>query len=282
MREVTLAAWVVTAVAWAAPSIQDAQKLYQRGDYRAALKVLEVVPNKDAEFWALTGKAYFMSAEYKRATDAFEKASSLEPRNSEYVLWLGRTWGRRAESATVFTAPAYASKARQFFERSVMLDTSNKEALNDLFVYYMEAPGFLGGGLDRAEALVERIAALDPAEGHYARAQLADKRKEFDQAEQQLRRALELAPRQLGRVLDLAKYLSKLGRVDESEAEFAAAEKLAPNNPRILYERARTYIRDKRNLAEARDLLKKYLNAPLSPNDPPRSAAEELLRKAGA
>ena len=146
------------------------------------------------------------------------KGDFARPQKFRYVLWLGRTWGRRAESASYLTAPAYASKARQLFERSVMLDTSNKEALNDLFEYYMEAPGFLGGGLDRLKRWCSASELLDEAEGHYAKAQLADKRKEFDAAEQQLRRALELAPRQLGRVLDLAKYLSKLGRVEESEA----------------------------------------------------------------
>ncbi len=271
----------LTCIALATPPLQDAEQRYRHTDYTGALNLLLKIEQKDARTWALIGQSYFMSTDYKAATGAFEKATALAPRDAEYVHWLGKSWGRRAESASVFTAPAYAAKARQMFERAVMLNTSDNEALNDLFDYYMQAPGFLGGGLERAEALVERIAALDAAEGHYARAQLADKRKEFDHAEQQLRRALELAPKQVGRFIDLAKYLSKLGRIQESEAQFAAADKLTPNNPRILYERAHTYIRDKRNLAEARELLKKYLAAPLSPNDPPRSAAQEMLRKAG-
>ena len=222
------------------------------------------------------------AARYKQATDAFEKAVALEPRNSEYAHWLGKAWGRRAETSSILTAASYASKARQFFERSVMLDTSNLEALNDLFDYCMEAPGFLGGGLNRAEALVERIGAINEAEGHYAMAQLLDRRKEFDKAEEQLQRAFELAPRQVGRSIALAKYLSKLGRVQESEAAFAQAEKLTPNNPRILYERAQTYIRDNRNLAQARELLKRYINSPLTPNEPPRQDAQQLLRRVGA
>jgi Flp pilus assembly protein TadD len=262
--------------------LQDAQKLYSRTDYQGALNLLLRLEQKDAKVWMLIGQSHFMSTDYKKAVEAFEKATTLEPKNSEYVHWLGKAWGRRAETAMPLMAPNYASKARQYFERSVMLDSGNKEALNDLFDYYLEAPGFLGGGLNRAEALVQRISDLDQAEGQYAAAQLADKRKEFDKAEQSLRRALELAPRQVGRVIDLAAYLSKRGRVQESEAAWAQAEKLAPNSPRILYERAHTYIRDNRNLSQARDLLRKYLSSPLTSDDPPRSAAEELLRKAGA
>jgi tetratricopeptide (TPR) repeat protein len=224
-----------------------------------------------------------METDYKKATDAFEKAVASEPDNSEYVHWLGRTWGRRAESANPFMAPSYASRARQYFERAVMLNPHNQEALNDLFDYCLQAPGFLGGGFQKAEAIADRIAQIDPAEGHYARAQIADKRKEFDEAEQQLRRAFELAPRQVGRVIDLAKYVAKRGRFQESEAYFAQAEKMTPNNPRILYERAETYIRNGRNLDEARALLKKYISATnLTPDDPPRSQAAQLLQKAGA
>ena len=48
---------------------------------------------------------------------------------------------------------------------------------------------------------------------------------------------------QVGRVVDLAKFLSKQGRIEESEQTFTAAENASPlNNPRLLYQRAETYI----------------------------------------
>lgn len=282
MRRIVLVAALISGVVFAGTPYDDAQQLYHHLNYKSAINRLLPLPNKDAKTWCLIGQSYFMGTDYKEATDAFEEATQLDPRNSEYAHWLGKAWGRRAESASIFMAPGYATKARQSFERAVMLDPSNLEALNDLFDYYLQAPGFMGGGLNRAEALVHRISALNEAEGHYATAQLLDKRKEYGAAEQQLRRAIELAPRQVGRTIDLARYLSKLGRVDESEAAFAQAEKITPNNPRILYERASTYIRDNRNLTQARELLKRYLNSPLTPSDPPRYEAEQLLRKVGA
>jgi tetratricopeptide (TPR) repeat protein len=162
------------------------------------------------------------------------------------------------------------------------LDPRNHEAVNDLFEYYLQAPGFLGGGLQKAEALARHIAGLDAAEGHYAQAQLDDKRKEYDAAEQQLRRAAELAPRQVGRLLDLAKYLAKRGRIKESEATFDQAARLAPNSAKVLFERANIYIKEKRNLDEARQLLERYMRSPLTPDDPPRERAEALLKKIGA
>jgi len=109
---------------------------------------------------------------------------------------------------------------------------------------------------------------------------LANSRKQFNEAEEHLRRAVDLAPSQVGRVLDLASYLAKHGRVQESEATFARAQKLAPNSPQVLYRTAETYIRDGRNLDKARVLLEKYLGSSLTPDDPPREKAQELLQKA--
>lgn len=264
------------------PEFKPALELYQHTDYRGALRVVEKLPKKDGRTLELVGKCYFMLGDYKKATEWFEKAVASDPHNSEYAHWLGRTYGRRAETSNPLLAPGNASKARQLFERAVELDPENQEALNDLFDYYLQAPGFLGGGFQKAAEVARRIAALDPAEGHYAQAQLADKHKEFDQAEQQLRRAMELAPRQVGRVLDLAKFLSKRGRIEESEAAFVQATRMAPNSPKVLFERANTYIREKRNLDQAKELLKKYLQSQLTPDDPPREKALELLRQTGA
>lgn len=181
----------------------------------------------------------------------------------------------------MLTAPRFASRARQAFEKAVELDPRNLEAINDLFEYYLEAPGILGGGYDKAKNLAGRIAQIDAVEGLYAQAKLAEKRKEYGSAEAQLRRAAELAPQQVGRLIDLASFLAKQGRFQESEQSFQRAAKIAPNSPKLMYARASTYISTGRNLDVARDLLKRYLCAQLTPEDPPRSEAEKLLRHAG-
>ena len=42
---------------------------------------------------------------------------------------------------------------------------------------------------------------------------------------------MDAAPKQVGRVIDLAKFLSKQGRVEESEQIFVAAERDRPRQP---------------------------------------------------
>jgi len=259
--------------------LQRAEEFYQKTDYRQSLAALKTIRAPGADVYYLTGRDYFTSTEYRKAGEAFEKALALEPANSEYAHWLGRAFGRRAEGANPLTAPMYASKAQQYFEKAVALDPNNGEALNDLFDYYLQAAGFLGGGYDKAEQVAKRIAAHNEAEGHFAEAQLADKRRQFDAAEDHLRRAMELAPRQVGRALDLAKYLAKHGRIQESEAAFEDAERLAPGSPRVSFARARIYIEQRRNLDQAKELLHQYLRSDLTPDDPPREQAEKLLRQ---
>src|SRR5579884_2249982 len=153
-------------------NLKKAEDLYQHTNYQASLELLKAAKPSTAAELGLIGRDYFMLGEFKQATDWFQKAAALEPAKSEWAHWLGRAWGRRAETASPLTAPLAASKARQYFEQAVALDPHNSEALDDLFDYYLQAPGFLGGGLDKAAATAQRIAALDPAEGHFAFAQL--------------------------------------------------------------------------------------------------------------
>lgn len=259
-----------------------AHELYQRTDYAGSLRELLGTSERDAAIDLLMGQDYFGLAEYKQATESLEKAVALAPANAEGFLWLGRAYGRRAETSNPFSAPGFASKARQMFERAVALDPANREAVGDLFDYYLGAPGFLGGGENKAESLAAKVAQRDPAEGHYYQAQLDDRRKEYDSAEKHLRAALQLAPRQVGRVLALARYLSAHGHAKESDALFDQAELIAPGDPRVIYDRASAYVKSGRNLDEARKLLQEYMQAPITPSDPPKSEAQSLLRKIGA
>ncbi len=136
--------------------VRRASDLYQRTDYAGSLRILAGDPAPDAAAWLLTGKNYFMSGDYRKAVEFFEKAVTMAPSNSENQLWLGRAWGRRAETGGWLTAAAHASKARQYFEKAIALDPHNREAKNDLFDFYLNAPGFLGGGIDKAEAAGEK------------------------------------------------------------------------------------------------------------------------------
>jgi tetratricopeptide (TPR) repeat protein len=258
---------------------EQAQKLYDQTEYEESLKVLKAIPGKDARIYALMGQNYLMTGEYKKATEVLEKAVAAEPDDSDYVMWLARSYGRRAEVANPLSVMGLASKSRQYFERAVALDPGNIEALNDLLEFYLEAPGFLGGGMEKARSTVAQISRVNPAEGQWAQSQIDEKRKQPASAEAHLRRAVEMAPMQVGRLIDLARFLSKQGRFQEAEENFARAATIAPENAKLLFVRADAYIKSHRNLDVAKDLLKRYLSSNITPEDPPKSAARKLLQQ---
>ncbi len=270
---------IIFAAALLAGAYEQAAERYGRGDYDQVLRLLEPVGAKTPEIYALLGKAHYAKGDFKAATEALEKAVKAAPANAHYWNWLGKAYGRRAENAGFLTAPRYAVKCRKAFEAAVRRAPDNIEAINDLFSYYLDAPGFLGGGTDKAQALAERLRGLNLAEHHWALAELAAKKKEHAEAERRLRAALELEPRRIGRMLDLAKLLARQGKLAESEELFDRASRIAPDQPKVLLARAGAYIRAGAKLDDARKLLEAYLAAKLTPEDPPRWEAERLLAK---
>jgi len=142
--------WLAASMWAQSPSFDQAAKLYNQTDYEGSLRLLLADYQKDARVYDLIGRNQFMLGDFKKASESYQEAVAADPTNSEYQHWLGKSLGKRAETASPFTAPGLASRARQHFEKAVALNPKNKEAINDLFEYYLEAPGFLGGGLDKA------------------------------------------------------------------------------------------------------------------------------------
>ena len=159
------------------PEWERASALFEDSNFKQAAAILEKASPKDADNLLLLGRSYMALKEYGDAVDAFEKASGLAPKSSDAQLWLGRAWGRLAEEGSKLFAFGRARKAKNAFEKAVELDPKNRAALDDLFEYYFEAPGIVGGGLDKAEAVAKQIAGLDPARGERLLAKVAQERK---------------------------------------------------------------------------------------------------------
>ena len=273
--------WLGVGLLWGGNAELDvAHKYYNCTKFEESLKVLDSIQDKDAAVFQLRGLNHYMRGDYKKAIEDLQTALKFEPKDSMTTLWLARAYGRRAESSSPFTAIGYASHARENFERAEELDPRNLEALSDLFEYYLDAPGFLGGGIDRAEQQVARIAAVDPSEAEWAQAKLAEKQKHNSAAEEHLRQAIKSAPRRIGLRLELARFLARQGRFEESENAFAQADRVAPGSPKVLFARAEVYVKYSRNLEVAKQMLQHYLSLALTPDDPSRADAAKLLRQA--
>jgi tetratricopeptide (TPR) repeat protein len=274
--------WAGLALGQRVPAVDltKAEDLYKHTDFASSLALLDRHSSDGATNF-LIGRDLFMMGEFKKSVEFLQKATEIEPRNSEYMDWLGRAYGKRAETSNPLFAPGLASRARQAFEKAVELDSKNQDALGDLFDFYLEAPGFLGGGMDKALGVAGKTSSIDPAEGYFEQAKVAQKRKEFDVAEDHFHRAIAMGPKQVGHLIALARFLAMQGRIRESDAVFAEAQTVNPNAARVWFARADVLISQKRNLDEAKTLLEKYVSASISVDDPPKDEARRLLKQVG-
>lgn len=259
-------------------AMDRAVRYYRATDYEAALGELKKIP-ETPDVLSLAGRCYYMLGKYKTAVDKLENAVKRAPRVASHFHWLGRAWGRRAESSNPFQAPVFAGRARESFEEAVRLNPRDLEAVSDLLEYYLEAPGFLGGGVDKAERLAETVKGVSEPEYHSMLARIFRRQNQFDRAERELKRAKSLEPVSVGRIVELARFLAQRGRLDESEALFREAARIAPSSPQWKYAQAETLIEARRDPARARRLLEEYLQGPLTPNDPSREAARRLMER---
>ena len=162
-------------------SIENAKALFDNGELEAAKKQFKSVLESQKEHPEATyylGRIEFEEEDYSDATKWFEKAVKYKPQSSTYTLWLGRAFGRRAQSASKLRQPFLAKKTKSFFEKAIELDANNIDARSDLISYYLQAPGFLGGSVTKAKEQADEIKKRDPIEGHLAWADIYKDQKQ--------------------------------------------------------------------------------------------------------
>jgi cytochrome c-type biogenesis protein CcmH/NrfG len=134
---------------------------------------------------AAAGRAAMERNQVEAAVAAFEKAVALSPKDAELHYLLGSAVGRQAQKANPLKMPALAKKAKASLDRAVQLDPRHFNARFALITYYLAAPGFLGGGEDKALAEAAEMKKLDTMMGHraYARVYRAQKKPELARKE---------------------------------------------------------------------------------------------------
>ncbi len=131
------------------------------------------------------------------------------------------------------------SKALEYFERAVALDPEYSAAYAEMaWVYYSQAMGSSDPReiMPKARTAAERALALDPnlAKAHVVQAMVKEHEFDWNGAETEYKRAIDLSPN-----LDFARnnyafFLSVMGRQDEALAELEQQRIRDPINRRLL------------------------------------------------
>lgn len=262
-------------------ALEEAQQAYNASHYEHAIDVLKTIPpshSSGAEVVLLTMKSYYEMRHMDAAIAVGEKAVTVHPHSSEIHMWLGRAYGRKAEKAGIFSGMSLAKKTRHEFETAVRLNPANVEAHQDLVEYYCSAPGIMGGGEEKAQKQIVVIASLDPAEGHFARAECWSDEKDWSRADAEFQIALHANQRRPFVLFEIADYFTMRRQADRILEAAEAGAKLAPGDPRADFYRGVGLVLKNENLGEAELHLKSYLDkAPKRMAYPSYAATHEWL-----
>lgn len=165
------------------------------------------------------------------AVAAGERAVAARPNDAEAWYFAGQAYGRMAIEASMLRKPGWATRTRDAFQTAARLAPDHLGAREGLVAFYTMAPGFMGGGKDKAAAEIAAFARRDAAGGHYLRATTL----EGAAVERELRAAVRLAPAESRYRRSLAGWLEREERLPEALSVIQAGLARAPADPRLLY-----------------------------------------------
>jgi tetratricopeptide (TPR) repeat protein len=280
IRSRALLGVIVLLAAASFAATADVPALLAEGRVDDAISYLQGRLNQtpdDAESYNLMCRAYLSLGHWDRGIPYCEKSVKLAPDNSRYHLWLGRIYGEKADRASWFTAAGLAGKVRGEFETAVRLNPDNIDARVDLAEFYLEAPGIVGGGRDKAEAQAAVLDQLDPAKAHWVRGRIAEKNKELPAAEREYRMAVDVSHGSALSWLNLALFFRNHNRLDEMEDAIRHASAAQTGHSEVLVDAAETLNRTGRSIPTAIELLRRYLASSSTVESAPAFKAHYLL-----
>jgi tetratricopeptide (TPR) repeat protein len=262
------------------------QQLLDAGRVDQLRQILEqqirTAPN--AEAYNLLCRADFELDAWDVGIPECEKAVSLAPDNGLYHLWLGRIYGEKADRVNFIKAAGLAGKVRHEFERAVELMPDSWEARTDLAEFYLEAPGIVGGGEDKARVQADALLKLNPGMAHWVLARIAQKKKNMEEAEREYRAEIEASHGGARAWVNLAGFYRHVNRYDDMERALQMMEAQSLDRPAALMDGADLLYRTDRELPMATRFVRRYLGN--SPNEEwpafkARTLLGELLEKQG-
>jgi tetratricopeptide (TPR) repeat protein len=256
-----------TSVAMSREAGDAARSALDRGQADDALKFLNTALQEnpsDAEALNLRCRVLFAEERWDDAIAACERSVQIDPGSSSYHMWLGRAYGEKADRVSFVTAYKLAKLIRAEFESAASLDPHNGDALSDLGEYYVEAPKFLGGGTEKAEALATQMDGFAPDRAHELRARIAEHKKDYVEAEKEFRAKVSTAANLSHNAaaqswMDLGSFYRRRERWDEMLAALQSGAAATSDHGSSLADGASTLIRADKEPELAAGWMQAYL-----------------------
>lgn len=219
------------------------------------------------------GRAALERADNEKAIEIFTKVIAAQPKSAEAHYRRGLAYGDLAQRAGILKQASLAKKTRTDFERAVELDPNHLDARFMLINFYLLAPGFMGGGDDKAIAQAAEIKKRDALEGHRAYARVYGHQKKPDLARKEYVDAVRANPKSARAHYMLAGFLINEENWSGALHELNMALTLDPAfMPAYLRLGAHAAL-SAGNYARGEEALRKYLTHKPAEDEPRHAAA---------
>jgi tetratricopeptide (TPR) repeat protein len=278
------ALFAASATAKTLPDVQAMVASKAPGALAAAEALTKATPN-DANAWVLLTRARVEAEQYEKAIAAGEKATALGPKNAQAFYWLGNAYGNRIGDVGMLSKMTMAPKLRDAFEQAVKLDPALIDARSSLIEFYLQAPGAIGGGIDKARAQATAIAKYDRVKGLMAQARIAIHEEKPAEALKAYETAYALKPNDPQLRVSLIMLYQKSKRWKDAYALAKQWTVEAPKQAKPWYQIGRLAAESGQYLAEGEAALRTYLKLGRETGDPEPKHAHyrlgQVLAKAG-
>ncbi len=276
LRRALVVACLLVAACVAACA-QDGRQLLEWGRIDEAIRVLTPLAGGNAAAANQLCRAYISIGQWDNAVRQCEHAVQMDGRDADFQLWLGRAYGEKAGAVSVLSAFSIARKSVAAFEAAHALDRSNELIARDLAEYYIQAPGIAGGGMGKAQALANEMAAQHPVTAAWIRARAAGKQGDQATADREYTESIRLSDDSAEMHLEYCRYLKgqkQWALFDQHIAEALHSPRVRPQDH---YDAAEQLWRAGRNLPLAAEHMRAYIASGHPDEESPLFRAHFLL-----
>jgi tetratricopeptide (TPR) repeat protein len=149
------------------PMIQAIEllKSHKLPEAQAALEKIAAAEPGNAEPTYYLGQIALMQGDAEAAVRWSEKTVAIGPEKSCYYKVLGDAYGLSVQKVSIFSRLGLCKKGLAALGKAVALDPDNLDARVSRIAFYQHAPGFAGGGMDKAYAEAAEIQKRDLVRG---------------------------------------------------------------------------------------------------------------------
>lgn len=249
----------------------EAEALLKDRDPRAAQVVAALAKARPEDPAVRVLQLRLLLQEPDKSKQALAFAEALAKDAPDYApghLWLGNAYANRIGQVGSFSQATMAPKLRRTLERAVELDPNLHEARSALMEYYLQAPGIVGGSVEKAKAQVAELQRRDPPRGHFALGRLAQYEERLDDARRHYLDAYAARPSNPA-------YRMSAGIIHQDTKDWAKAfavfdqwTREEPKAAGAWYQLGRTAVLSGQRLEEGVAAFRRFLALPEQPGQP--------------